>query len=211
MSTLSHRPESDPLSTRYSLLGRLQDWEDQTSWRDFFESYWRLIYSLAVKSGLTDAEAQDVVQETVICVAKDIHKFRRDRSLGSFRGWLRNIVRWRIADYLKKQSRGREERTAPGDAEFPDLETIPDPTSDALEELWAQEWQANLFTAAVERVKQKVKAEKYQMFDLYAVQELPVTEVARKLRVSVTKVYMAKHRIAALLKKEIQLLDKGRF
>ena len=52
----------DSISTRYSLLSRMQDLGDQDSWKDFFDTYWRLIYSFAIKSGLTDAEAQDVVQ-----------------------------------------------------------------------------------------------------------------------------------------------------
>src|ERR1700704_35998 len=72
------------LPTRYSLLSRLQNWEDQESWRVFFDTYWRLIYSVALKSGLTQTEAEEVVQETVICVAKDIQKFKRDPQRGSF-------------------------------------------------------------------------------------------------------------------------------
>src|ERR1035441_10986227 len=56
----------DPIPTRYTLLSRLEDRGDQDSWKDFFDTYWRLIYSVAVKSGLTEAEAQDVVQETII-------------------------------------------------------------------------------------------------------------------------------------------------
>src|SRR6266850_4337975 len=103
MSEVLNRPARDPFSTRYSLLSRLQDWNDQESWMDFFESYWRLIYSVAIKAGLTEEEAQDVIQETVLSVAKSIHKFKRDQSLGSFKGWLRNIIRWRIADKLKKR------------------------------------------------------------------------------------------------------------
>ena len=50
------------------MLGRLKDWSDDQSWRDFFETYWRLIYSTARKNGLSDAEAQEVVQERVIAV-----------------------------------------------------------------------------------------------------------------------------------------------
>ena len=91
--------EEDPIPTRYSLLRRLQNWDDQESWKDFFNTYWRLIYSVAIKSGLTEAEAQDVVQEVVICMAKGIHAFKRDRALGSFKGWLRNITRWRICTW----------------------------------------------------------------------------------------------------------------
>src|SRR5512136_2458772 len=93
----------DLLPTRYSLLSRLENWDDQKSWKDFFDAYWRLIYSVALNAGLTESEAQDVVQETVICVARDIQKFKRDRSLGSFKGWLHNITRWRIADQLRKR------------------------------------------------------------------------------------------------------------
>src|SRR5215471_16363220 len=98
------RPADGAISTRYSLLSRLQNWGDQESWKDFFDTYWRLIYSIALKSGLTEAEAEDVVQETVICVAKDIDKFRRDRRLGTFKGWLRNLTRWRVADQLRKRN-----------------------------------------------------------------------------------------------------------
>jgi RNA polymerase sigma-70 factor (ECF subfamily) len=105
----------DPISTRYTLLSRLEDREDQDSWKDFFDTYWRLIYSVALKSGLTEAEAQDVVQETIISVARDIQKFKRDRTLGSFKGWLRNIIRWRIADQLRKRTTlSRPERTCRG-------------------------------------------------------------------------------------------------
>ena len=199
-----------PSSTRYSLLSRLNDWDDQEGWREFFDTYWRLIYSVAMKSGLTDAEAKDVVQETVISVAKGIDKFRRDRTRGSFRGWLRNIIRWRIADYLKKYGRpGARENGWPAECEEPDIKEIADPTAGDLELLWDEEWQANLFEAALDRVKQKVKAEQYQMFDLYVVQKLGVREVARRLNVTVGHVYVAKHRVSALIKKEIRQLEDG--
>ncbi|MBI2924817.1 MAG: sigma-70 family RNA polymerase sigma factor, partial [Verrucomicrobia bacterium] len=54
------------LSTRRSLITRLKNWDDQEGWREFFQTYWKLIYSVAVKSGLTNEEAEDVVQETVV-------------------------------------------------------------------------------------------------------------------------------------------------
>ena len=67
------RDQLDPfLATRQSLLSRLKDWDDHESWRDFFDTYWRLIYGTAIKSGLADVEAQDVVQETVISVCRNI-------------------------------------------------------------------------------------------------------------------------------------------
>jgi RNA polymerase sigma factor (sigma-70 family) len=123
----------DSIPTRYSLLSRLEDRADQDSWRDFFNTYWRLIYSVAVNSGLTEAEAQDVVQETIICVARDIHKFKRDRTLGSFKGWLRSIIRWRIADQFRRRTRASwgDPAQSGTDPPRPDMANLPTPADEA--------------------------------------------------------------------------------
>jgi DNA-directed RNA polymerase specialized sigma24 family protein len=75
------------VSTRSTLLARLRDLADGAGWQEFFDTYWQLIYSVALKAGLTAAEAEDVVQETVIVVAKKMPTFRYDPSRDSFRGW----------------------------------------------------------------------------------------------------------------------------
>ena len=86
---MNHDPERQEfIPTRQSLLSRLKSWDDQESWRDFFNTYWKLIYGAAVKSGLNDAEAQDVVQDTVITVAKKMEDFKYDPAVDSFKGWL---------------------------------------------------------------------------------------------------------------------------
>src|SRR5712691_4771596 len=93
----------DPIPTRHSLLNRLKDWGDQASWQDFFDTYWRLIYNVAVKAGLTDTEAQDVVQETFIRVMKSMPTFNYKAQGGSFKSWLLRCTSWRIANQLKKR------------------------------------------------------------------------------------------------------------
>ena len=200
----------DPIPTRYTLLSRLEDRGDQDSWKDFFDTYWRLIYSVAIKAGLTEAEAQDVVQETIISVARDIHKFERDRAVGSFKGWLRNIIRWRIADQLRKRTRAswRNDSTIGADLPPPDLAEIPDPADNAAESVWEEEWQSNLLKAAMEKIKPQVREEHYQIFDLYVIKQWPVRQVARTLRVNIGLVYLVKYRMSALLKKEIRRLEE---
>src|SRR5262252_4204696 len=89
--------------TRWSLLSRLKDTNDQASWREFFNTYWKLIYSVAIKAGLSDVEAQEVVQETVITVAKKMKDFKTDPAFGSFKAWLLRTTQWRIADQLRKR------------------------------------------------------------------------------------------------------------
>lgn len=202
------QPE-DFIPTRYSLLSRLQNWDDQESWKVFFDTYWRLIYSFALKSGLTDAEAEDVVQETIISVAKNIQKFKRDREKGTFKGWLRNLSRWRIADQLRKRTGVRRQETefAAEDADAWDMAEIPQ--SPEAESVWEDEWRLQLMKVAMDNVRRLVKEEHYQMFDLYAVRQWPAVKVARMLGVGIGQVYLAKYRVGALIKKEIQRLQAG--
>jgi len=193
------------IPTRLSLLSRLQNWDDQASWRDFFDTYWRLIYRAALKSGLSDAEAQDVVQETVITVAKNLQEKKYDPAGGPFKGWLLNTTRWRIADQKRKRQRDRQPAFAKADdAAFKE---VPDESENTLEAVWEVEWEKNLLDAAVERVKRQVNPKQFQMFDLYVFEKWPVLKVARTLGVNVGRVYLAKHRISALLKKEIKVLE----
>ena len=91
------------IPTRRSLLSRLKNWDDQASWQRFFDTYWRLIHGVALKAGLTQTEAQDVVQETVISVAKHLPCFRYDPKVCSFKTWMLRLTRWRIIDQLRKR------------------------------------------------------------------------------------------------------------
>src|SRR5205814_2800714 len=115
------------LATRRSLVDRLANWDDQRRWQDFFDRYWKLIYSAARKAGLTDCEAQEVVQETVITVAKKIDKLHYDPALGSFKGWLLQITRWRIADQFRKRDSVQAQREcSDDDRKTATIERLPD-------------------------------------------------------------------------------------
>ena len=196
------------LPTRRTLLSRLKDWNDQENWRVFFDTYWRLIYSTAIKGGLTDAEAQDAVQETVISVMKSLRTFRYDPRKGSFKGWLLNLTRWRILDQLKKRDTrlaGRK-RQAETSTRTATIERLADPSGSALEAAWDREWEANLVEAAVERVKKRIDPKQYQIFDLHVFKKWPVAKVARFLGINAGRVYLTKHRISNLVKKEVAYL-----
>lgn len=198
---------SELIPTRESLLSRLKDWGDQESWRVFFETYWKLIYNAAVKAGLRDVEAQDVVQETVISVMKSITDFEYDRKKGSFKSWLLHLARWRAMDQFRK----RQRKTVKQDdsADFGDGESavIADEATIAakceFEQAWEAEWENNLLEAAVDRVKKKVDPKHFQAFDLYVLKKWPVMKVARMLKINPGSVYLTKHRIGNLIKKEI--------
>ena len=197
------------IPTQRSLLHRLKDWDDQESWKTFFNTYWRLIYHVARQSGLTDSEAQDIVQETIIAVAKQIPQFKYDPALGSFKGWLMQITHRRICDQLRKklyeshgQKRPREETLS-----TTLMEGQPDPSAFNLERLWDAEWAKNLFEAAMEKVKRKVSPKYYQVFCLHICQNIPARQLADRLDLKLAEIYFAKYKVARLLRKEIALLE----
>jgi RNA polymerase sigma factor (sigma-70 family) len=204
------KAQLDLIPTRRSLLSRLSDLGDQESWSDFFHSYWRLIYEVALKAGLSDAEAQEVVQETVISVAKQMPGFRYDPARGKFKGWLLQITRRRIVDQVRKQmqasgaSGGHPVETL----QIEHMESVLDPAGSELEAIWGEEWEKHLFNSAVANIKQQVKPEHYQLFDLYVVQKWPVRKITHTLGVNAGQIYLAKHRVSRLLKKQIDKLRR---
>ncbi|MEM6917184.1 MAG: sigma-70 family RNA polymerase sigma factor, partial [Verrucomicrobiota bacterium] len=185
-----------------SLIERLADWEDQRSWDDFYQTYWRLIYSVSVKSGLSQDEAFDVVQETVLSVAKQWKKGQQyDPSKGSFKTWLMNITRWRISDQFRKKQRNpaamnQAGGTPDGDGDLRRTATIErmqgEDGEEILDRLWENEWRYNLSEVAIERVKKLVSPKQFQIFHAYVIKEWEVSRVKKELGVSQSQVYLAK-------------------
>ena len=205
--TTSSKDELIP--TRQSLLSRLKNWEDTTSWQVFFDTYWRLIYGVARKAGLNDAEAQDVVQETVLSVAKQMPELKYNPKLGSFKSWLMQLTRWRITDQLRKKlyqsGKRRLLREEPLGTSLLDRQA--DTAAWSLESVWNEEWEKNMLETALEKVKRRADAHQYQLFHLHVIKKLPAREVARRLGAKLAEVYFAKYKLSTAVKKEIRLLE----
>jgi RNA polymerase sigma-70 factor (ECF subfamily) len=206
-TTIMRHHDDELIPTRASLLQRLKNWQDQSSWRVFFDTYWKLIYGVARKAGLSDAEAQDAVQETMASVAKHLPAFEYDPAIGSFKAWLLNMTRWRIADQVRKR-RPLEAQPNNTSTSTATIEKVADPASLDLDAVWEQEWEKNLLDAALAKVKARVEPLTYQVFDFYVNKEWPAEKVAGAFSISVDQVYLAKHRITEMLKAEARRLEK---
>jgi RNA polymerase sigma-70 factor (ECF subfamily) len=203
----------DALNTRRSLISRLRNVEDRDSWQDFFDTYWKLIFSVARKAGCTEQEAEEVVQETTVAVSKYIKDYQYDPKVCSFKNWLMHKTQWRIIDQVRKRPPDFLKRVAPP-AETSGtslLDRIPDPESLELDSLWEEEWEKNLVDAAMERVKGRIKPEHYQIFYLSAVRNLGPKRIAETMGVNIAQVYLVRHRVARLIKKEVQVLERRKF
>ncbi len=190
--------------TRRSLIMRLGDWNDRKSWDEFYRTYWRLIYSVALKAGLREDEAWDVVQETVLTIAKQSVKGMYDPTKGSFKMWLWHITRWRINDQFRQRRKDTANTLTSSDgSEREPLSDIPDTSGDTFTRIWDREWQNNVMKAAIERVKMRVSPQQFQIFDYNVLRGMNAIEVRKKLGVSIAQVYLAKHRVGGVLKKEV--------
>ncbi len=187
----------------------MRSWEDATSWTEFNRLYRKLIYGLARRSGLQHADAEDVTQDVLKRVAETIHTFESDPNRGTFRGWLMNLTRWRIADKFASRPPGEYHRIRQHDdtgLRTATIERVPDRPEEDRE--WDEEWQRHLLEAGCERLARRVKARHYQVFDLYVRQQWPALKVARELRITPAAVYLVSHRLTKQLKAEVDILKQ---
>lgn len=192
--------------TRRSLILRLADWQDRKSWGEFYRTYWRPIYSVAIKAGLKEHEAWDVVQDVILTIAKQTKKNAYDPERGSFKSWLRKVTGWRINDLFRARNKDTANVVNETNQEGGPVENIADTESQSFDDMWDREWQRNVMVAALERVKMNVSPKQFQIFDYHVIHGMKPMEVRRKLGVSVAQVYIAKHRVGKLLKKEIEFI-----
>jgi len=209
-----YRHESIP--TRASLLQRLKDLDDQSSWNEFYDIYHDLIFSVARRAGLSEVEAAEVVQDTLVSVARKMPGFTYDPAKDSFRGWLLTVTRWRILDQMAKrpgQARREPRLSSPLQPEqqtrTATIDRVPDPAGLDLAAIWEEEWETQVLQTALARIKRQVHPKHYQIYHLHVVLGQPVQEVARVLEVNVAQIYLAKHRVGKLLKKEVVRLKQA--
>ena len=202
--------ESDSRSpTRQTLLWRLRDLGDQQGWREFFDTYWRLIYAVARDAGLADEDAQDVVQNTFIYLARRMPNFRYDRSRGSFKSWLRVVTRSRIYGHRRREERNASlirEPLAHDAGDEPDDELEAEPADDELDKVWQREWEQNLLDRAFDRLRKRVNSQQLLIFQMATLGGVPLRQVAAKLEVSLPQIYLARHRVGQLFKAEVARL-----
>ncbi len=201
--------EPSSIQTRPSLLRRLKT-DDADGWNEFYRIYGKMMRAFAIQSGLTETEADEIVQETAIAMSRHLPEYRYDPKVCKFKTWLLNQAAWRIKDQIKKRHRETAHIAGPqvddDTARTSTINRVPDPASIDLDALFETEWRKNLFAVALERVKEDFTDRQFQIFDLLVLKEWTGTEVAQSLGVTLANVYVTRHRISAAIKKETKRL-----
>jgi RNA polymerase sigma-70 factor (ECF subfamily) len=189
----------DSLATRRSLIVKLRDPADGSAWQEFVAVYEPLVYRLARRKGLQDADANDFCQEVLRAVAGAVGRWDPDR--GSFRAWLSRIARNLLVNFL---TRPRHRRLGSGSTSVQELleaEVAPDPEATCLFQV---EYRRRLFHWAAEENEGDFASATWAAFWQTALEGRPPGEVAVELGLSVGAVYVARSRVLARLKKRIE-------
>jgi RNA polymerase sigma factor (sigma-70 family) len=194
----------EPPLTRHSLIIKLADPTDTTAWREFVTIYEPLIYRLARRKGLQDADARDLCQEVFQAVAGAVERW--DPSRGSFRGWLSRIARNLVINFLTRRRFQFRGSGATSVQELLEAQPAVDPSATAL---FDQEFQSQLFHWAAEEVRGRITPKSWQAFWKTAVEGRPAEDVAAELGLSVGSVYVARSRVLARLKRRIDQVGEG--
>ena len=199
-------------TTRKSLLAKVHS-GDACSWDDFYEAYKPLILLKGDDLGLKQDEKQELIQNVMFEVfAKDIAGkfmdgkipddvvFTYDPSKGRFRHYLRKVVNFQAIKILKKRSNNVSLNADD------DMENL-FPADDVWNASWDEEWHRHVLNQAMVELKNRVQPETFAAFEMYAVQNRNVQEVAEFLNLSVSSVYTAKSRCVSALREIIKDLE----
>lgn len=192
----------EPPLTRASLILRLRDPADAVAWREFATLYEPLIYNLACRKGLQDADARDFCQEVLLTVARAVHRWDPEPTRGTFRGWLSRIARNLLVNFLTRQHEPRGSG-ATSVQELLEAQPSADPSATALFEA---EHRRRVFRWAADEIRCEFAPATWQAFWLTAVGGRPPKEVASELELTIGAVYIARSRILARLRQRVEEL-----
>jgi RNA polymerase sigma-70 factor (ECF subfamily) len=194
----------DSPSTRASLLVRLRDPRDERAWAEFVDLYTPLLRRLARAKGLQDADAADLAQDVFRAVAGAIDRFDLDPARGSFRAWLsrigRNLAINALADRRRHPAGSGDTRVA----RLLDEQPGPDPNDTVL---FQTEYRREVFRWAAGRCRAEFRESTWRAFWRTSVEGEEPANVARSLGMTVGAVYVARSRVMARLRREVEGLE----
>jgi RNA polymerase sigma-70 factor (ECF subfamily) len=193
--------DESPL-TRASLLVQIRDGANHAAWQEFVSLYGPVVYGYARKRGLQDADAADLMQDVMRSISAAIGRLDYDRNQGTFRGWLFTVTRNKFLNFVSAR---RIRPRAAGDSSTHDLlDSHPDGSDGS--EAWELEYQRRLASVAMDRIKSEFQDNTWRAFWLTAVEGQAAAAVAKQVGMSAGAIYVAKSRVLARLKDEVETM-----
>lgn len=195
---------SDSPVTRATLLLRLRDANDHAAWSDFLQDYGPMLYRFVRSRGLQDADAADIVQDVFRRVGSAIGRLDYEKEKGGFRAWLFTITRNRLYTFFENRK-----KNGPTGNDTAQLEMLSQAADDRneLSEQWELEHLRSLAGIAMKTVQQDSDPKTWSAFRITAVEGRSAAEAGKELSMSTGAIYVAKSRVTARLRAEIERLE----
>ena len=195
-----------PLETRSSLILRLPDARDIAAWDEFVGVYGPLVYRLARNRGLQPLDADDLVQEVLVAVARSIGPWLERPDRGRFRAWLFCIARNTTMNFLR-QSKCRPLPTGGSDAAEA-LSTCA--AHEAAPDNFDLEYRQEVFRWASRCVRDTVAERTWRAFWETTMEDRPIPTVAEELGMTIGNVYLARSRVMSRLRQLVQQFEENK-
>jgi RNA polymerase sigma-70 factor (ECF subfamily) len=185
------------LETPVSLLERLRLRPDEASWQRLVQLYTPWIEDWLKRQGLAAADVEDLAQEVMVVLVRELPHFQHDLRRGAFRRWLRTITLNQLRAFWRQQKRQR----APAHLEAV-LAQLEDPESD-LSRGWDRDHNAYVVRRLLELLEPDFEPLTWQAFRLVVLEGQSSPEAARTLGMTPVAVRVAKSRVLCRFRQEI--------
>lgn len=186
--------------TPHSLLDCLRDCPgDSVAWARFESLYRPLLRFWLTRHRLQQSDCDDLLQEVLHTVLRELPTFRYDPSRGRFRSWLRAILINRLREFWRSQRMNQlppEEKRRLA-AELEQLEA----TNGDLHQQWDREHDQHVLSRLLELVRPEFADKTWQAFERL-MKDQKAADVACELGMTVNAVYLAKSGILKRLRTE---------
>lgn len=196
-------------TTSVNLLESMQGTAGGEAWDEFHSRYAGLLLAVGRRFGLSSADAQDAVQDTLLAVLREFRALKKPYGFGCgrFRAWLRAVAIHKVQDIRRRQM--RQQRATSAKSEELEMGMEPWASGAGAERIFEEEWQRNIAARAMEQVAREMDPDVIQAFQLYAVNGHSVAKVAHLLGVTRNAVYICKSRVLARLRRVVRDLQKA--
>lgn len=194
--------------TNTFLLDGLRQPDNRPVWQEFVARYRPVMVSYARRLGLTEEDAEDAAQRTLLEFSEGYQQGKYDREKGRLRHWLFGISRNHIRNTVRRRP-AREHQVLGKQDETDFFERILDETQvDQLEAIEDQEWRKGVLRQCLIEVRQQFEARTVEAFELFAGQGWPAQRVADHLGMTVNAVSLAKHKILKRVRELTPKMDR---
>lgn len=184
--------------TSLSLLEQLRRDNAADQWTRLVDLYTPVLRGwLRRYNDLSPADADDLVQEVLLAVTRDLTKFEHTRQPGAFRGWLRQILVNRLRNFWR--ARQRQPRAVGGSDFFQHLQELEDDDS-GLSHEWDRQHDLHVMKRLLALVQSRVAPQTWQAFHQQVLLDRSPDIVAAALGLSANSVYVAKSRVLQALR-----------